>query len=89
VKLPTHSAGLPGKEILFILCPLTPPCGTKAGNLASGIAFVEIMVCPLGQFIQTCFQKTPFLLEMGSIPVLIDLNRFSPDEYAFGEGIGK
>jgi len=25
VKLPAHRAGLPGKEISFILCPLTPP----------------------------------------------------------------
>ena len=25
VKLPAHRAGLPGKEVSFILCPLTPP----------------------------------------------------------------
>jgi hypothetical protein len=25
VKLPAHKAGLPGKEISFILCPITPP----------------------------------------------------------------
>jgi hypothetical protein len=25
MKLPVHRRGLPGKEISFILCPLTPP----------------------------------------------------------------
>ena len=50
---------------------------------------IKIMVCPLGQLIQTPLQENSFLLEMGPIPVLIDLNRFSPDEYAFGERIGK
>jgi hypothetical protein len=65
-----------------------PPLGNFKGPGRVPLS-IKIMVCPLGQFIQTCFQKTPFLLEMGSIPVLIDLNRFSPDEYAFGEGVRK
>jgi len=30
MKLSAHRAGLPGKEISFILCPLTPP--TRAGH---------------------------------------------------------
>lgn len=42
---------------------------------------IEIMVCPLGQLIQTILQENSFLLEMGPVPILIDLNRFSPDEY--------
>jgi hypothetical protein len=29
VKLPAHRAGLPGEEVSFILCPLTP--AYKAG----------------------------------------------------------
>ena len=38
VKLPVHRAGLPEKEISFILCPLTPPIplwrdGALAGQL--------------------------------------------------------
>ena len=37
VKLPAHSTGLPGKEISFILCPLTRlrggACGPLAGHL--------------------------------------------------------
>ena len=32
VKLSAHSAGLPGKEISFVLCPLTPPIPPKAGQ---------------------------------------------------------
>jgi hypothetical protein len=36
VKLPAHSAGLPGKEISFILYPLTPPIPLgRDGPLAS------------------------------------------------------
>ena len=50
-------------------------------NLAFGIAFVEVMVCPLGQLIETILQEDSFLLEMGPVSILIDLNRFSPDEY--------
>jgi hypothetical protein len=32
VKLHAHSAGLPGDEISFILCPLTPPIPLQAGR---------------------------------------------------------
>jgi hypothetical protein len=60
-----------------------PPCGAKAGILAFGIAFVEIVVSPFSQLIKTVFQKNSFLLEIGPVPVSIHLNRFSPDEYAF------
>ena len=30
MKLSAHGAGLPGKEVSFILCPLTPP--TRRGS---------------------------------------------------------
>ena len=36
VKLPAHSAGLPGKEISFVLCPLTPPIPPKRDGARSG-----------------------------------------------------
>jgi hypothetical protein len=32
VKLPAHRAGLPSKEISFILCPLTPLIPPRAGR---------------------------------------------------------
>jgi len=33
MKLPAHRAGLPEKEVSFILCPLTPP--TRRGLLGT------------------------------------------------------
>ena len=40
VKLPAHSAGLPGNDLLFKLCPLTPPIplgrdGARSGQSAT------------------------------------------------------
>jgi len=34
VKLPVHRTGLPGDEVSFILCPLTPPIRRGQGALA-------------------------------------------------------
>jgi hypothetical protein len=36
VKLPAHRAGLPGKEVSFILCPLTPPIPLWRDGARSG-----------------------------------------------------
>jgi hypothetical protein len=36
VKLPARRAGLPGKEISFILCPLTPPIPLWRDGARSG-----------------------------------------------------
>ena len=36
VKLPAHMAGLPGKEMSFILCPLTPPIPLWRDGARSG-----------------------------------------------------
>jgi len=40
MKLPAHRAGLPGKEVSFILCPLTPPIplwrdGARSGQFSA------------------------------------------------------
>jgi hypothetical protein len=37
VKLPAHGAGLPGEELSFILCPLTPPEAGLAGHVPAKI----------------------------------------------------
>jgi hypothetical protein len=47
------------------------------------------MVCPLRQFIETSLQENSFFLEMDPVPILVNLNRFSPDEYTFGERVGE
>jgi hypothetical protein len=36
VKLPARRAGLPGKEVYFILCPLTPPIRLWRDRARSG-----------------------------------------------------
>jgi hypothetical protein len=41
MKLPAHGAGLPGKEVSFILCPLAPrfqggACGARSGQVVKG-----------------------------------------------------
>ena len=42
VKFPAHRAGLPGKEVSFILCPSTPPIplwrdGARSGQLVENL----------------------------------------------------
>jgi hypothetical protein len=42
-------------HLTFACLREAPPCGPKAGILAFGIAFVEKLVCPFGQLIETVF----------------------------------
>jgi hypothetical protein len=49
----------------------------------------KITVCTFGQFIEAALQEGPPLLEMGTISILIHINRLSPDENPFGERTGK
>jgi len=76
-------------DIHLIFACLREAASARAGNLAFGIALVEIMVCPLRQLIETSLQENSFFLKMGPVPILIDLDRVSPDKYAFGKRAGE
>jgi len=50
VKLPAHMAGLPGEEVSFILCPLTPPIplwrdGARSGQKTSSFSSLWVLIC--------------------------------------------
>jgi len=42
-------------HLTFACLHEVPPCGAMAGILVFGIAFIEIVVCPFGQLIETVF----------------------------------
>ncbi|GEM_PF-6607525 len=75
VKLPAHRAGLPGKEISFILCPLTPPTrrGLRGTCRSCEIGILELIwdlvlrnwdfTEALLTFYRVSFIKCPFLME--------------------------
>jgi hypothetical protein len=70
-------------DIHLTFACLREAASAKAGILALVIAFIEVMVCPFGQLLETILQKNPFFLEIGSIPILIHINGFPPDKDSF------
>ena len=62
---------------------LTFACPPQAGISILIFPQIKIVVRPFRQLVETTLQKDSLLLEVSPIPMMIYLNRFSPDEHPF------
>jgi len=69
--------------------PYPPIPSLEKGGWGDFSLGVKIAICLFRHLIEAILQKEPFLLDMGTIPMGIDLNGFPPDEDSSRKRIGE